>query len=602
MDVRLPDGRVVKNVPDGTTKEQLLAKVGPIDVQRLFADTQHHRAMEAATASDPLSRDALETSQEGKLPTWLAGAPSASYAERVSATPGMQFATGAAEPFMAAEQFLLNHTPAKDQVNANRQTFAEMQDRGGAGGFNPFKFAGQMLSPANRLIGKLPAATSGAGKIAQGAAIGAVAGAASPVTNASDYWGTKGDQALYGAAGGAAVPAAGALADFLLGKGSRVVMQSAIKPSALETRANVERAITTHLGGNGQSGFNVTPGGMAALRTTGSELNADVMKALEKRSGETVDPLQLAGSVDAVKDRFAGKFYPPEDLAAIDKVKTDFLGNPKIASLGDEGKRLAALIGDREAARISALQDAGRFQTFAAQQENLAHGGGIRALPTPLNEPYTNVGAADTRLSPSAYPAPGQPRIPGRYTANIDRVPEGISAAADAAQVAKTRGVEQAAAEQQLQNWQDSGGGRMPVMLAQQLKQGLHEQLRDKYNVLGSAETEGMKGLARGARKSIEEVAPEVAPLNARAAEIWNALNVAQRRAMVAGNNNPLGLTAALLNHPGPAAAMALDRSTLVRSLAARGMHQANRAIQPVARSKQAALAAALLANEGANE
>ena len=33
MDVRLPDGRIIKNVPEGTTREQLNAKLGGLQQQ-----------------------------------------------------------------------------------------------------------------------------------------------------------------------------------------------------------------------------------------------------------------------------------------------------------------------------------------------------------------------------------------------------------------------------------------------------------------------------------------------------------------------------------------------------------------------------------------
>lgn len=609
--VRDPSGRerVIRG-PAGATDDQIIAQAKnlfsadqPIDLQAMQQRTREHRDMQAAIENDPLSRGARDDSREGKLPTWLAGDPGATYPQRVMATPGAQFATGAAAPIMGGAQLLGNATGiGKDAVNNTVQTGAEMAQAGGAGGMNPFNIAGQIMSPVNLGLAKIAPAATGVGRVAQGAGMGGVVGATTPVTQPGDYWDQKGAQTLTGAAGGAAVPTTGMLADFLMGKGSRRIMQSAMKPGANEPREKVERGITTMLsGGERGAGFNATLGGMRDLESAGQAKNAIAARMLDARAGATIDPQQLTESVDAVRNRLAGKFYPPEDLQAVDKVKADFLGNPNVANLGAEGDRLAATAADREAAKISALQDAGRFQTFAAQQENLAHGGGIRATSTPLNEPYTNVGAADTRLSPSAYPVPGEPRIPGRYTANIDRVPEGQSAAADALRIAKVRGAEQTLAEQQLRRWQAAGGGNMPLSMAQQLKQGLHEQLRDKYGALSSPETEGMKGLAYGARKAIEEVAPEVAPVNAQSADLWNALNISRRAANASGNNNPIGLAAPIAaagGHVVPAAVAMADRNAWVRSILARALHQGNRAVQPVARSKQAAIAAAILANQ----
>lgn len=121
-----------------------------------------------------------------------------------------------------------------------------------------------------------------------------------------------------------------------------------------------------------------------------------------------------------------------------------------------------------------------------------------------------------------------------------------------------------------------SGQNTMPIQLAQQLKQGTYKQLRDKYGELGGAATEAQKALARGLKEEIELAEPGVIPHNKRASDLFNALNVAERRAMIAGNNNPLGL-GPLASNPAAAAVFALDRSQLAKSLAARMMNNSQR-------------------------
>lgn len=82
---------------------------------------------------------------------------------------------------------------------------------------------------------------------------------------------------------------------------------------------------------------------------------------------------------------------------------------------GDTLASLAPRMEQKQQSMVQALQDQGRTATEAAVQENLAHGGA------------TQSGA----LSPSAYPVQGQPRVPGRYTENIERVPEYQAASGD---------------------------------------------------------------------------------------------------------------------------------------------------------------------------
>ncbi len=135
----------------------------------------------------------------------------------------------------------------------------------------------------------------------------------------------------------------------------------------------------------------------------------------------------------------------------------------------------------------------------------------------------------------------------------------------------------------------------MPIDLAQKLKQGTYTQLRDAYGELTGAQTEAQKALAAGLRNEIEKAVPEVASHNARASDLWNALNVAQRRAAIQGNNNPLGLTSLAPTGVG-AAAMAIDRSALLRSLMANALYRTGK----VSELPYAPIAAAALAQGGA--
>ncbi len=119
----------------------------------------------------------------------------------------------------------------------------------------------------------------------------------------------------------------------------------------------------------------------------------------------------------------------------------------------------------------------------------------------------------------------------------------------------------------------------IPVQLAQDLKRGTYQVLKGKYGEAGSASTEAQKALARGLKEEIANAVPEVSPLNAELSDLIKAKNVAERRALMSGNLNPTGL-AALAKNPLSAGAFLLDRSSLAKSLLARGV---NRAADPLA-------------------
>lgn len=116
------------------------------------------------------------------------------------------------------------------------------------------------------------------------------------------------------------------------------------------------------------------------------------------------------------------------------------------------------------------------------------------------------------------------------------------------------------------------GKTAMPVQQAQKMKQGTYRALSDKYGEEGSAATEAQKDLARGLKEEISAAVPVVSEANARASNLINAMNIAQRRAMMGSNNNVLGL-GPMATTPGGFAAFLADRSSWLKSLAALAMY-----------------------------
>lgn len=117
-----------------------------------------------------------------------------------------------------------------------------------------------------------------------------------------------------------------------------------------------------------------------------------------------------------------------------------------------------------------------------------------------------------------------------------------------------------------------AGKTDIPVQLAQELKQGTYSQLAKKYGQMGTADIEAQKGLARGLKEGIAGAVPEVAGLNAQESALIRTLNVAERRALMDLNKNPMGLSL-LAHNPATWAAFMADKSALFKSLAARALY-----------------------------
>lgn len=371
---------------------------------------------------------------------------------------------------------------------------------------------------------------------------------------------------------------------------SKKWMQQAVKPSQFDLRTGAaERGIETML----KEGISPTPGGMdkahKIVRDAESRVDAGI-----KASSAKVPMEDVTKPVQGVREKFTNSSEWQDDLAAIEKAVTGFKTNPKFAELGTKEQELAKAVEAAKAARISALQDAGRFKTFGAQQENLAHGGRIQLSPnqTP-NTPYFNVGATGgSTVSPSAYPIPGiAPRVAGRYTENVQRVPEANSAVADALLIAKQRTGDITASEKALADHMAAGGSGIPVQLAQDMKKGIYRVLKGKYGELGSASEEAQKAIAHGLRTEVGKAVPSIGPALEREGQVMNAISVALNRAGMSGNKDTLGLSA-LGNNYAAAIAHLADRSTAIKAMLARALYSGQNEVPSTIARIAAAMAA----------
>ena len=163
-------------------------------------------------------------------------------AENIAGHPLTRFAMGAASPFLGAAQFgseLLGDKTGTETLKRTEELKRRGQTAMGGGEFDAAGLAGTMVSPAYlKLAQLLKAPASVAGRIGQGAAVGAGAGAATPVTQGDDFLGSKAAQVGTGAALGAAIPA-GIEGGRAVGRGVRNIKD-------LFTKKGAERILTRY--------------------------------------------------------------------------------------------------------------------------------------------------------------------------------------------------------------------------------------------------------------------------------------------------------------------------------------------------------------------
>lgn len=91
------------------------------------------------------------------------------------------------------------------------------------------------------------------------------------------------------------------------------------------------------------------------------------------------------------------------------------------------------------------------------------------------------------------------------------------------------------------------GSDRIPVQLAQELKQGVWRRLKDPAFAKGVAPSgarDAQKSIGSGLRQGIEDVAPEVGPINAETKKFLDTLKLVETRVGAEGNKNLMGLGA----------------------------------------------------------
>lgn len=315
-----------------------------------------------------------------------------------------------------------------------------------------------------------------------------------------------------------------------------------------------------------------------ATSTIGSELLPMV------NTGNGVDISKVPYEVGAkVNDALVQRNWPPEQAAALGTA----------ANLGMEGFGMLAggAIGTGAGAIAKpAMQDTGRWLMQKALKPSTRDhllGKGGRAIDTLLEE-GVNVSPRGVeklrRMGEKLNQKAGAEIAGSTARVGMDDVAQHLGPTRQRFMSQVDPHADLAAIDAVKSNFykhpQLTGSTDMPVQLANQLKTGTQARLKAKYGQIGNAEEEAQKALAYGLRQEIERGVPTVGPINKKASDIWNALNVTERRAYVGGNNNPVSLPTAfsMVHNPAFGAGMIVNTSDKAKSLLARMLYTGGKA------------------------
>lgn len=154
-----------------------------------------------------------------------------------------------------------------------------------------------------------------------------------------------------------------------------------------------------------------------------------------------------------------------------------------------------------------------------------------------------------------------------------------------------------------------TGKTDVPISVLQKMKERNYKTLGDAAYGIGlkpAAERDALKALNSSIKGAIETAEPGVVPLNAKMSELLNAKKVAERRALMEGNKNPVALptsVAAVAHDPMAALGLWANSSALAKSALARMLYTGSEAIPMTAGAAsggtlQAIIQQAIIANQ----
>jgi hypothetical protein len=302
FDVRMPDGTLIRNVPEGTTQEEILSR--------------YNASQQSALQQQPVSMTER---------MFGAGSPTA------------RFLKGAiVDPLLGANQLLAEtglfgdtvRQQARGNVRAVEQAVQEGRKRVGSEGLDLVQLAGNIASPVNRLAPTMSAPTA-AGRVGQAAGTGLLFGAVTPVVNTEDYLNEKLTQLGTGAVAGALIGSGVETAK----KASKVVKDLA-QPLTEAGRRDALREYLTKLSGPEQervvSALRGADELVAGSRPTVAEAVSDIPTA----TGLAAYQRRLSGSMP--EEGIAGQFAQrtaEQQAARMGALRQDVAQTPELLDL-----------------------------------------------------------------------------------------------------------------------------------------------------------------------------------------------------------------------------------------------------------------------------
>ncbi len=145
------------------------------------------------------------------------------------------------------------------------------------------------------------------------------------------------------------------------------------------------------------------------------------------------------------------------------------------------------------------------------------------------------------------------------------------------------------------------GRTEIPIQDAQKLKQGFYRSVDKKYGQEGTGTDAAQKAIALALKEDIATKTPEVIKWNKEESRLLRTLPILQRRVILEGNRNILGLKGLRLRQPATFAAMMMDESGVFKGFIARLLNAGKEQI-PVAAARTGIGAAEAINQERINQ
>jgi len=211
MDVTLPNGVVIRNVPETATKEQIKQKA-------ISAGLAKEEDFPSETPKAP---------REGAIQSgFLMGLKDPLTAGAQLLPRGLEFVTsaGGMAPNVVSQFFGREAARVDEMAKAEEQAYQEARKARGEEGFDIARLGGNVLNPANIAVGlRAGQAVGGVSKARQAVAGGAATGVLQPVVSEDSFTEEKAGQAVGGAVGGAL----GSAAATVIGKAANPLISKA---------------------------------------------------------------------------------------------------------------------------------------------------------------------------------------------------------------------------------------------------------------------------------------------------------------------------------------------------------------------------------------